>query len=322
MAQSHTLNNTILFSLLFVLLSVTLVNAQEEEEIEETVEELELDVPFDAIIESTLKGKRTKFYGETRLNLNQISFSNWISGGASSLSGLFGVDYHADYSDRNGLVWNSNFILSVGTSSIAGTKYNRKADDRLQIESLVGKQINPFWKFSGDVKFRTQLFPGYRFFTENGEEKRTRTTQFFAPAQLQLGVGFYYKKIEEFWINLSPMTARVIYVAKKFTRDIPDGTSYLGVDKGQNSKFFLGFSVNGYYKVQPMDNVTVENRFNFYSNYLNNFKNIDFEINTIVRLKVNEIISGTIDLHAIYDDDVLQKLQFKELFGMGILIEI
>ncbi|MEL0262290.1 MAG: hypothetical protein VW933_02920, partial [Flavobacteriaceae bacterium] len=99
-------------------------------------------------------------------------------------------------------------------------------------------------------------------------------------------------------------------------------TSYLGVDKGQNSKFFLGFSVNGYCKVQPMDNVTVENRFNFYSNYLNNFKNIDFEINTIVRLKVNEIISGTIDLHAIYDDDVLQKLQFKELFGMGILIEI
>lgn len=322
MTQSITLKNIILLSLFISSLCSTLAYAQEEEEVVAEEDTTEVEIPFDAVIESTLKGKRTKFYGETRLNFNQIAFSNWISGGASSLSGLFGVDYHADYSDRNGLVWNSNFILSVGTASISGSKYNRKADDRLQIESLVGKQINPFWKFSGDFRFKTQLFHGYRFYTQDGEEKRTLTTQFFAPAQLQSGIGFYYKKIEDFWINLAPVTARVIYVAKKFTTNIPDGTSYLGVEKGENNKFFLGFSINGYYKTRPLENVTVENRFNFYSNYLKNFKNIDFEINTTIRLKVNEIISGTIDLHAIYDDDVLKKLQFKELFGMGILIEI
>ena len=41
---------------------------------------------FDAIIESEMGGKRMKFYGNTRFNFNQAYFSNWISGGESSLS--------------------------------------------------------------------------------------------------------------------------------------------------------------------------------------------------------------------------------------------
>ena len=37
------------------------------------------ELPFDAVIQSTLKGKRYKFYGNTRFNFNQAYFSNWIS---------------------------------------------------------------------------------------------------------------------------------------------------------------------------------------------------------------------------------------------------
>jgi hypothetical protein len=41
-------------------------------------------LPFDAVIQSEMGGKRMKFYGNTRFNFNQAYFSNWISGGESA----------------------------------------------------------------------------------------------------------------------------------------------------------------------------------------------------------------------------------------------
>jgi hypothetical protein len=55
---------------------------------------------------------------------------------------------------------------------------------------------------------------------------------------------------------------------------------------------------------------------------LREFANVDFEINTSIRFKVNNAISSNIVFHAIYDHDIVQKLQFRELFGMGIQIDI
>ena len=39
------------------------------------------ELPFDAVIQSTLKGKRYKFYGNTRFNFNQVIFPIGFLGG-------------------------------------------------------------------------------------------------------------------------------------------------------------------------------------------------------------------------------------------------
>ena len=89
-----------------------------------------------------------KFYGNTRFNFNQAYFSNWISGGESALTFLYGLDYNFNYSDRKGLVWDTNLSLSIGTTYISGSEFLKKADDRLEINSLLGQQINQFWNYS------------------------------------------------------------------------------------------------------------------------------------------------------------------------------
>ena len=89
--------------------------------------------PFDAVIQSEMGGKRFKFYGNTRFNFNQAYFSNWISGGESALTLLYGLDYNFNYSDRNGLVWDTNLLLSLGTTYLSGSKFLKKADDRFEI---------------------------------------------------------------------------------------------------------------------------------------------------------------------------------------------
>ena len=102
-------------ALLFLLFTLPFLSLAQEEE---TVVDEEL--PFDAVIQSEMGGKRMKFYGNTRFNFNQAYFSNWISGGESALTFLYGLDYNFNYSDRNGLVWDSNLLLSIGTTYISG----------------------------------------------------------------------------------------------------------------------------------------------------------------------------------------------------------
>lgn len=120
-----------------------------------------------------------KFYGNTRFNFNQAYFSNWISGGESALTFLYGLDYNFNYSDRSGLVWDTNLLLSVGTTYISGNKFLKKADDRFEIGSLVGKQINQNWNYSGLLNIKTQLLPGYRYYKEDGLEKREKFRSFY-----------------------------------------------------------------------------------------------------------------------------------------------
>ena len=93
-----------LFIFFFFLLTTKSLLAQEE-----NVEIKDESFPFDAVIESEMGGKRMKFYGNTRFNFNQAYFSNWISGGESALTFLYGLDYNFNYSD-------STLFLAVSES--------------------------------------------------------------------------------------------------------------------------------------------------------------------------------------------------------------
>ena len=305
---------SLFFSIVCVVYSLTLF-AQEKEEADEML-------PFDAVIQSEMGGKRMKFYGNTRFNFNQAYFSNWISGGESALTVLYGLDYNFNYSDRNGLVWDSNLLLSLGTTYVSGSKYLKKADDRFEISSLLGKQINTYWNYSSFLNFKTQLLPGFKFFNQDGEELRERVSQFLSPAILQAGLGFYYKKNQDFWVNMSPVSARMIIVSKKFTQELEAESKYFGVDFNKRSKFFFGALISGFYKKEIMENIIWENKFSMYVNYLEKTQNVDFDWNSNIRFKVNSKISGNFILHLLYDDDLIGKLQVRELLGLGINIDL
>ena len=180
------------FFVFFIFLLVT-KSLFSQEENEENIEE---SLPFDAVIESEMGGKRMKFYGNTRFNFNQAYFSNWISGGESALTFLYGLDYNFNYSDRKGLVWDTNLSLSIGTTYISGSEFLKKADDRLEINSLLGQQINQYWNYSSFLKVETQLLPGFNFSNQDGIELRNKVSQFLSPAILQTGLGFYFKNLK------------------------------------------------------------------------------------------------------------------------------
>ena len=268
------------------------------------------------------KENKFKFFGLTQFNFNQAYFENWVSGGENSMTGLFSVDYNINYLGEKGWVWDNNLMLSIGTTYLSGNAFFRKADDRIEINSVLSKKVNTYWNYSAYFNFKTQMLPGYRYFKKDGEDQKEKISRILSPTIIQLGLGWYYKEGDRAWFNVAPLAARGIFVSKDYTQNLSPGEKYFGVERGASSIVSMGASLSGLLQSNLMENITMDNKFNVYINYLNNIKNIDFEWNANIRLKVNDKISSNLFVHLQYDDDLISRLQIRELFGLGLSIDI
>ena len=262
------------------------------------------------------------YSGKASLLFNQAAFSQWASGGVNNVSLGFTVDYEIHYKE-NGWSWDTQSTGSYGLSYIEGDKFLKKTNDRLEINSLLGKEFSDTWSYSTILKFKSQIARGYRFGTdEEGEETRSLRTHFFSPAYLQFGVGLYWKKSTDLWLNVAPFTQRITFVSRQFTQDLADDKAYFGVSKGNNHLFELGASITGFYKFEALENVFIENRLALYTDYLGEPENIDFDYSLTATMKVNAFISTQLEVQLVYDDNAVQALQSREVFGVGVSLTL
>jgi hypothetical protein len=270
--------------------------------------------------------EKWKNSGNALFLVNQSSFSNWTSGGQSSISGTLKIDYNFNFSD-NGWDWDTKVISNFGLNKISGSDFLKKTDDRIEINSVLGKKFNTDiigrWSYSSFFNFQTQFAKGYRFGKDaNGNPNRTEKSRFFSPATVQLGVGMYWKKSKDLWVNVAPMTGKLILVNRRFTENLSENQTYFGVKKGGNSRFELGASVRSYYKSEIFENVTMENRLSLYSDYLDRPQNIDFDCTFNFIMKVNQYVSTNLIFQFVYDDNEIKRVQVREVLGVGLNIDL
>jgi|TARA_B110000914_G_scaffold178161_1_gene159894 hypothetical protein len=273
-----------------------------------------------------IEDKKWKKSGNAVFLVNQSSFSNWTSGGQSSISGTLKVDYNYNYSD-DGWAWDTKIFSNFGLNKISGSEFLKKTDDRIEVNSVLGKKFNNDvigkWSYSSFFNFQTQFAKGYRFGKDsNGNPNRTEKSRFFSPATLQLGVGLYWKKSKNFWINVAPMTGKLILVNRFFTETLNENETYFGVKKGGNSRFELGASVRAYYKSEIFKNINLENRLSLYSDYLDRPQNVDFDCTFNFVMKVNQYISTNLIFQFVYDDNEIKRIQVREVLGLGLNIDL
>lgn len=291
-----------ILTILFISLCIQFTMAQEETK-EETPKE-----------EEPPKAWVTK--GSISFLLNQAAFSNWIAGGENNISGTLGLNYDFNYT-KGDWTWTNKVIAAYGLVKTEGSKFTKKTDDRLEINSVLGKKGGRNWYYSAFLNFKTQFTKGFTFGTDEntGEETRTEQTNFFSPAYLQFGPGFLWKKNDNLSVNIAPATARFIFVNSDFT--LPNA-AYFGVDEGSSSRFELGASLSVYYKFNLMENVSFENILNLYSNYLEDAQNVDMDYQLNVVMKINKYLSTNLSVQTIYDDNAIGRLQVRQVFGLGV----
>ena len=270
----------------FFLVSICAVNAQET-----------------AIDTTKLWTKK----GNVSLLFNQSSYNKqWLGGGTSNIAGNLGINY--DFNYKNGdVVWDNKFILAYGLSKIKGDAKTAKTDDRLELNSLWGKKATGEWYYSMFFNFKTQMDSGL-------DKNLIKISHFFSPTYFQFGPGIWWKKSDNLSVNFSPATAKLIVVHPHFTEF---GSSF-GVLQGDSSRFEFGASISGYYKINLMTNVSIENRLNLYSNYLDQPQNVDVDYQMNVIMKINKYLSANVAFQAIYDDNSIKAVQTREVFGLGV----
>ena len=246
-----------------------------------------------------------KFTGQFTFLFNQSNFSNWKAGGDNTIAGNFGVDYDFNYKN-GGLNWDNRIRTVYGLSNIKGQGF-RKNSDRFEYNSLLGKKTKNNWFLSFFLNFKTQFSKGFDY----KPIPKVAISDFFAPAYLSFGPGMLWKKSDNIYVNIAPASARFTFVSDEFS-------GKYGVDQGENYKFDLGFSLSAYYKLTLMKNVTLENIFALYSNYLENPQNIDIDYQMNFDLLINKYLSMNIKFHVIVDDNASKQVQFKEIFGLGV----
>ena len=258
--------------------------------------------------------------------VNQSSFSNWSSGGQSSVSGTLKFNYNLNYYE-NGWAWDTKIQSAFGLNKIGGSDFLRKTDDKIEINSVIGKKFNNNfigkWSYSSFFNFQTQFAKGYNFGKDtNGNINRTEKSRFFSPATSLLGVGLYWKRDQDFWINFAPMTAKLILVNRFFTRDLSESQTYFGIKKNGNSRFELGASFRSFFKKEIYENIVLQNSLSLYSDYLDNPQNVDFDYTLNIAMQVNKFLSTNIIVQFVYDDNEIKRLQIREVFGLGLNIDL
>jgi hypothetical protein len=245
--------------------------------------------------------------GNLSLLFNQSAYNRqWLGGGTSNIAGNFGVNYDFNYK-KGAVVWDNKFILAYGLSKIKGDNKTAKTDDRLELNSIWGKKAKGDWYYSVFFNFKTQMDVGY-------DKNDANISHFFSPAYFQLGPGMLWKKSNNLSVNFSPATSKLILVHNHFTDFGPS----FGVLQGDNSRFEFGASISAYYKLSVMANVSIENRLNLYSNYLDDPQNVDIDYQMNVVMKINKYLSANVALQTIYDDNSVQAVQVREVFGIGV----
>ncbi|NJB84062.1 DUF3078 domain-containing protein [Wenyingzhuangia aestuarii] len=247
--------------------------------------------------------------GVFTLLFNQSAFNNdWQGGGVNNIATSASINYDFNYKKDN-VVWDNKVILDYGLTKIDGNENGfQKTNDKIEISSLYGKQANKYWYYSAYASLKTQFADGFK-----SPAQTTKISTFFSPAYLQAGPGMLWKKSNNLKVNITPASARAIFVDSEFTAT---GSSF-GVEQGETSRFELGANVAAYYKLDLVKNVSVENILNLYANYLENAGNIDVDYTLNVVMKINEYLSANIVAQAIYDDNAVAAVQVREVFGLG-----
>ncbi len=269
------------------------------------------------------------------LDFNQGTFSNWNAGGFNSISGIIKGDFARKY-EKGRVIWNNELKVRYGLYK-QNNEETRKTDDVLSVNSTFGYKtsVQSNWYHTAKFTLNTQMADGFAY--PDTEQPISRA---FAPAYVFLGVGAEYALPKEgFQLYLSPATWKATYVFDERLANLGEFGLEGGIfdadgnllKKGKTGRHEVGFLVTNQFKKTLMKNVVLEHKLTLYTDYLNNFGNIDVDWQLQLQMTVNNFIKATLGGYLIYDDDIKNKrdvdgvqitegprVQLKQLLGIGI----
>ncbi len=258
----------------------------------------------------TVKDTSWKSGGFIGVNFSQVNLSQWSAGGENSLSLNASVNLFSNYL-KGKIDWQNTLDLGYAYLE-SGDNGARKSDDKIDFTSKFGRKISAHWLYSALINFKSQFAPGYAYPNDS-----TVVSRFLAPGFFTASLGFTYKPVDYFEVMISPATGKFTIVSDKTLSDL----GAYGVDPGKTVRSEFGAYLNMKFKKDIMTNVTLTSKLELFNNYTdkdkNNAKKIDVNFENQLNLKVNKFITASVIAQLVYDANIIERTQFKELIGVG-----
>ena len=274
------------------------------------------------------------------LDISEVTFVNWNSGGSNSISGLLGFNTSLNY-DRQNFFWKNNGKIRYGVNKQEAQNL-RKTEDILEIDSKIGYRKDSLtnWFFSGHVNFKSQFTNGYNY-----PNKETPISKFMAPGYMFIGAGAEYgKDLEKFSFYFSPLTVKTTFVldqtlANKGSFGVDPAIYDLEgvlIKDGQKVKNEVGILVTHFFETDMFENIKINTKLSLYTDYIKSFGNVDVDWLVNFDFKVNQFVRAILSSHLRYDDDIKiltptdvegeykengARVQWKQLLGVGVAID-
>jgi hypothetical protein len=236
------------------------------------------------------------------------------------LAALFNMK--ANYS-KGRHAWGNTVDLGYGGNLIGKMKDGlyTKSNDKIELTTAYGYALTEKknWLFTVLVNLRTQFSAGYNY-----PDDSTVISNFMSPGYLIAGVGFTYAPVKWFYLYLSPASGRMTFVIDK---KLSDAGSF-GVDTGKTVRTEFGPYIRADMNKDLSKTINLATTLELFSNYMENFGNVDVNWSLILTMKVNPWLAASIATQVVYDDDIMimstptsepgPRTQFKELLGIGL----
>jgi hypothetical protein len=289
------------------------------------------------LIEIQPEWKRNNKLG---IDVSEVTFVNWNSGGSNSVSALFNYESHLNYSDKY-FTWKNSLVSRYGINKQQDREL-RKTEDIIEFNSNLGYQPDSLsnWFYSARLNFKTQFTNGYSY-----PDTDKPISRLMAPGYLFFGGGMeYVKRKEEMSLYLSPMTIKTTFV---LDQELANAGSF-GVKpavldaegnviiEGNKIHKEVGVLVTNSYEKELVENITLKHLVSLYTDYINSFGNVDVDWQINFDFKVNSFVKATLGSHIRYDDDVKTtkpseiegefdeagaKTQWKQFLGIGFAVD-
>ncbi|WP_040282462.1 DUF3078 domain-containing protein [Psychroserpens damuponensis] len=274
------------------------------------------------------------------LDISEVTFVNWNAGGSNSISALLNVFSEYNYNDLY-YKWKNSVRLRYGINKQENQKI-RKTEDELELISTIGFRQDTVtnWYYSGRFNFKSQLSNGYNY-----PDRDNPISRFMAPGYMFVGGGVEYgKNLDKFSVYFSPLTFKATFVLDEALSNAgsfgvepaifdDDGNM---IKSGERVRSEMGILVTNTYEANVFENINLRNQFSLYTDYLDQFGNIDVDWEIVFDFTVNQYVKATLGSHLRYDDNIKTlvatdvedefeergaKVQWKQLLGVGVIVD-
>lgn len=256
----------------------------------------------------------------TRLSGSQAAYSNWQEGGVSAISVSALLDGEAQRTTHS-LTQLYQARFRVGFINQEEEPF-RKSEDVIRLQMALRYLGDDFFeRFNPTFAsvLRTQFAKGFNFssdpFPDSDREPPVLVSDFLAPAFFTQSLGLTYDPASWYTLRFGGATKQTI-VRNEDLRVLYD------VPENNLLRFEAGAEVNNILDVRIMENVRWRSTLNIFLSFNEVETPPDVTWENTVSMRINDWLSTELEFVALYNENVTDAIQIKEVLSVGITFNL